>query len=83
MKEAKIKLCKNSMTLSSQMFMKMPVELAIVYKETMEGMRLFQSKFDAKFLLAEGGDIFKRYAFYELDQKVNQWPLSHRYFVAA
>lgn len=64
--------------------MNIPVRMAEVYKETLEGVRLFQAPhFEPKFLLAQGAEIFKRYAYYELNEKVNKWPLSHRYFVAA
>lgn len=61
----------------------MSVYLSTIFEKTLAGEPLFIQKFDPKLLQQIGGDAFSKLSLDEIDAKVNQQPLNHKYFLSA
>lgn len=85
LRETKLSLCTSSLLLTRSSFLQLQSRLATIFKDTLSEVPLFLTTPDPALLLAHGGDKFKKNTTLEdLDQKINQFPISnYRYFVAA
>lgn len=83
-REVKQSLCTSSLLLTRPSFMQLQSRLSTIFHDTLALVPLFSAKPDPAFLLAHGGDNFKKNTVDELLLKLSSYPLSnYRYFIAA
>ncbi|CDW77756.1 dynein heavy chain axonemal [Stylonychia lemnae] len=83
MRDRKIELDQNSMLLMDKKYIQLPIFLNKVTAETISKYKLFSFPFDILLLTSQGSDVFKKSDLQNLDQKVNEFPVQHKYFIQA
>lgn len=73
----------NSLLLSDEKYIKMPIFLNSLTDKTINAHKLFIYPFDINLLLAQGAKEFRKVKKEDLEAQVNTFPLHHDKFVQA
>jgi hypothetical protein len=83
MKGMKVELDHNSLLLTDEKYIKMPIFLNDLTDKTINAHNLFIYPFDINLIMAQGGKEFRKIKKEELEQQINSFPLHHDKFVQA